>query len=827
MKVSKSKTIMALALCAVTLAGTSCSSGYKTFTIENALYGINGKTARDTYNAFLATSIDTLNYLDSQESADAEHYANFVDGLLVHDQYGILQKNLATEVRHNADYTKFAFTVKEGVPWVKWNGSNYTVGGKKQYVSAQDFLTSAKATLTYSNGSSLYYLIAQFVKGAEEYYWYTYVLDEIAQGGRTGSSLANDKDRQVEIIMNGIEENNPTVYNAWYKDNPITVDDLDDIASGARLGITVDGVTSNGGGTVTYELYTAASFFPTMFTYSCFLPTNETFLNDTGFASFGSAKDKILYCGPYLLKDYDETQVNYVKNNSYWNKDIVHLENIHYTVAPSTIDDDYTRNAFENGQVDGFTVSSRDVAGWQKYITGPDGSGSIEDPYDPTVYSRWLDTIGNMYGTNLVLGRDKENRDSTNCIYTTGIKKDDVDNTARALSLQPVRNAILKSLDYESYNQSYGAEEIYQTQYMVHTYVPRGFVIDDDGNDYVTHHLYQVYADHLGIYSGIDEYEADGTIVPGSVAELLEPGQYATRQQTPEQIKAFAEEAKTAIGLYNDISENKTITLPIKVSVYCSYFDSDSRVFTSETLESMNAWINGYSVREYRDLSDEDLEDPDKIWCTFLPTDKVTSSNYDEVTHNGYFDLSIAQWGWGADYGDPLSYMNTYRIGGDWADVFPYISDEETANYNLVYDASGSPKLEYTNLLEEYTAIVAQGAAVTDDTNQRFDIFAEAEYMLEQELAIYMPHCNYGQGWAVSVSRTIGYEMPAGAYGISDDRLTGIWVLDELLQSDERKQIKANFDEAKEAYIQELKDANNGKSSSLNIYDLNDYLIPD
>ncbi len=825
MKVSKSKTVLALALCAVTLAATSCSSGYKTFTIENALYGINGKTARDTYNAFLATSIDTLNYLDSQEAADAEHYANFVDGLLVHDQYGILQKNLATEVRRNSSYTKFAFTVKEGVPWVKWDGSNYTVGGKKQYVCAQDFLTSAKATLTYSNGSSLYYLIAQFVKGAEEYYWYTYVLDQIAQGGREGAALANNKEEQVNIIMENIEENNPTIWDVWYKDNPITVNDLDDIGNGSRLGITVEGVTSNGGGTVTYELYTSASFFPTMFTYSCFLPTNETFLNDTGFASFGSAKDKILYCGPYLLKDYDETQVNYVKNPTYWNKDIVHLEKIHYTIAPSSIDDDYTRNAFENGQVDGFTVSSRDVAGWQKYITGPDGSGSIEDPYDATVYSRWLDTIGNMYGTNLVLGRNKDNRDSSNCIYTTGITRSDVDNTARALSLQPVRNAILKSLDYESFNQSYGAEEIYLSQYMVSTYVPRGFVIDDDGNDYVTHHLYEVYAEHLGIPSGVEEYEADGTIVPGSVAELLEPGQYTTRQQTPEQIKEYAEEAKKAVELYNAMDGNTAITTPIKVSVYCSYFDSDSRVFINETLESMNAWINGYSLSDYMKLSDDEL---DNLFIRFYPTDKVTSSNYEEVTHYAYYDLGIAQWGWGADYGDPLSYMNTYRIGGDWADVFPFIGDAVTDNYNMVYDETSSePKLEYTNLLEEYTAVVASGAAVTDDTNTRFDIFAEAEYMLEQELAIYMPHCNYGQGWAVTVSRTIGYEMPAGAYGISDDRLTGMWVLDELLQNTERKEIKANFDKAKEEYIQELKDANNGKSSSLNIYDLNDYLIQD
>ena len=47
------------------------------------------------------------------------------------------------------------------------------------------------------------------------------------------------------------------------------------------------------------------------------------------------------------------------------------------------------------------------------------------------------------------------------------------------------------------------------------------------------------------------------------------------------------------------------------------------------------------------------------------------------------------------------------------------------------------------------------------------------------------------QGWAVSVSRAVGYENPTASYGLADYRLTGLWVLVEPPTGAERVEARA------------------------------------
>ena len=168
------------------------------------------------------------------------------------------------------------------------------------------------------------------------------------------------------------------------------------------------------------------------------------------------------------------------------------------------------------------------------------------------------------------------------------------------------------------------------------------------------------------------------------------------------------------------------------------------------------------------------------------------------------YDFSPVLWGWGADYGDPLTYMNTYIYGGDWSSVFAYVgfkagSDKVAMNirHNPVTNA-----LEAVELLEEYSALVEQGKGETLNLTNRYSKFAEAEVKLIEELAIYKPQVNYGQGWSLSISNSAGYEMPTSNYGLSNDRMTGMYVLEETLNSAERKVLRQEQEAAKQAWVE-------------------------
>ena len=140
---------MILAMCGM-LVG--CNSKYGK--VSGSPYDmLNGRTCKKTYETLTTSGIGTLNYLVTSEAADANHFANFVDGLVTHNEFGVLELNLAESAEHNADYTEFTFKLRsdKNLVWLTYKGKQYKYNGQTQYVKASDFLASAKAVLTYSN----------------------------------------------------------------------------------------------------------------------------------------------------------------------------------------------------------------------------------------------------------------------------------------------------------------------------------------------------------------------------------------------------------------------------------------------------------------------------------------------------------------------------------------------------------------------------------------------------------------------------------------------------------------------------------------------------
>ncbi len=818
MKKIKAKSIMIASL-AILLA--SCGSSRDTFTIgsewNNDLYGLSGRTARTEYRYLSTSSISSLNYMYSAQAANADHFANFVDGLLLHNSYGILEQNLACGVTHDADYTTFTFTVREGVEWQNYDGTQYeaTIDGVKvaQYVDATDWVASAKAICTYGNASELTYLLTTFIKGTAAYYYYTYMVYSKAAGNKEWLRVdLTDYEVVASKLNELIEENESAIWENEYDggNNPIEAEDVEGIIN-FEVGITAVSGGENGGGTVTYELSQKAPYFPTLFTYSCYLPVNQYFLDDVGFSAFGTTNDKILYCGPYLLSEWSEVSIVYTANEKYWNAENVYaVDTITCTIITDTsiITDDYTRKQFESDTIDGFSLSMQDSAGWSQYITGEDGSGTFEDPASPYVNARLLDEIGNMYGSNLVLERSTC---GNNTSYYSGGSASTIANATIAMRLNAVREALMNAADLNYYyDLSFDSlDESIRQQYKVYTYVPKGFVQDDDGNDYVTTEYYQVYSENTGMPVGDPDDPQEGT-----VAYELNPGQTETGTVSDEEFVQLLDNAKAAIDAYNETASTK-ISLPVQIEYYSLYYDDDSRTTDLAIIENMNIRLGYY---------DADGNVQSDAYFHIVPTDQVTSQNYSTVSGSSgggaQYDISIVNWGWGADYGDPLTFLNTYHLGsGDWASIFPFVGESYVANYDSVEDEDGNfvSLAAETNLLEEYSALVDQGAAETEDFNQRYYYFAQAEYLLCEEMNFYKPQVNYGQGWSFSVSRSAAYYTPQSSYGLSSSRMTGMYVLDEVMTREDRQAARAAQQVAKEAYIETI-DTSAGNSASINIY---------
>lgn len=98
---------------------------------------------------------------------------------------------------------------------------------------------------------------------------------------------------------------------------------------------------------------------------------------------------------------------------------------------------------------------------------------------------------------------------------------------------------------------------------------------------------------------------------------------------------------------------------------------------------------------------------------------------------------SIAINGWGADYGDPQNYLGQETYGEDGA----YYSN----NYSNINNAKDKKLIE---TYKEFTKMVNEANAITDDMDKRYNAYADAEvYMLQHALSVPM---NYEVSWQLT-----------------------------------------------------------------------------
>lgn len=763
-----------------------------------------GRTAFKDYNAIMSYNAETFNPVISQSGSDGRHIANFIDGLLENDEFGRLTYALAESATTNAANDVFTFKIKEGIKWVKSDGTQYVanIGGDEvpQFVTPADFIAAVRMNADFFNDSETYYIPAMFIKGAAEYWAYTlatYLLsvagyvqcfNETYSGIETiTASVFNalNKDEQDAVLARAIN-----LY-AWYYhnifDGVVNPADVDSIADGERIG-----VRDAGDNKVEFTLNMSAPFFPSVLTYTCFLPVNEAFINEVGFGNFGSNVETMIYNGAFTATKWTETEIEYTKNPEYWDKNAVHLDKVHYTVYPSGSGYDYLRTLFENGDIDGFNVNDLDEVGWKKYVTGEDNTGTLENPAHGAAYSRYIETID--YAYHLILNLNRDSTDEWEEGKST-LTAAEVENFNRAVRLHAVRKLFLKGIDLKEYNKSRGADTRAQDEIQIHTYTAKNFAIDEDGNDYVQKYVYEAFDN-----ANISELRAE---------EVLALGQTNYNGVTnfdDTQVQELVADAKAEVAAWNAAHPEEEITWPLKTE-YLGLPDSDQNRFDQGWIDDFNERTNGCTIKADSTSGLPQCDGgvyPDFQMNLIDVTITVDSKGYQDLGYNGQYGMFVM--GWGPDYADPLTYLNTYVTAGDMAQ---FSGDDDLANpvpgYRLVEgelvedtftDTDGTV---HKGIAAKYNVLVDEAKAITDNTALRYEKFAEAEIELLFGMDIVRMSQNMGQGWYVTVSRTMGYEMPTAAYGLSSFKLKGLWVLQDILDSATRKTLKAQYDQAKAA----------------------------
>jgi len=642
------------------------------------------------YRTTYAAHYDTLNYLVSQSAGDNEYTANLVDGLVEVNRLNQIQPALAEswEVSTRDGKQVWTFKIKQGINW-QYNASLEPYG---EEVTAQNWVTSANYILNPTYASELVGLLTRFVDGAANYNCSKLV--DLAEAEGTEAPHCADEDDYV--------------YNTDF--SQVGVKAIDDY-------------------TLEYTMVSPAPYFLTALTYNSFYPVSENFLLETG-DEFGKDSSFLLINGAYsLTTDEMDTQIELTKNPEYWDADNVFISTITYYFAGGDIGPDFYRLKFEAGEIDGFKIKEDDQVGWDKYIVGEDGSGSVENPYAPEAYVK---STVSPYTYYYLFNFARENYDGSE------LTEEEHALAEAAIMLPDFRVGLLHGMHRPTFTAQYTPNN--PAQWVRNTYTPRELATDQNGRDYVDY-VIDVIAEKTG---------EDRDTVATNMADGMD-GNYDVALAT-EKLEA----AKAQLIAQGFTEED----FPIKFETVCT--DNNVRVPYYEAFrDKFNA--------EFGELAEMVL---------VYPTNGDEWSQYSNVKKS--YDMRI-NMGWGPDYADPSTYLNTYAIKGDM----------------LSYSNLSNNQALQNEVLGAYDALYRVGVEITDEDkiDERFREFAEAEYQLLFEDAVIVPNLS-PRGDEVYVSRIKPYTVSSVTYGLAKAKYKGMVVLETPITREERQTLKAEYEAA-------------------------------
>lgn len=407
--------------------------------------------------------------------------------------------------------------------------------------------------------------------------------------------------------------------------------------------------------TLEYTLEAPFPAFLSMMGYGCFAPLNRAFYKAQGgtfsvdgdeytSGNYGTSPANIAYCGAYLVKNFTEKNVtSYVANPSYWNAEAVNTPNINFYFNDGS-DPLRTYNEAKDNTIAGcsFNSSALVLAKEEK----PEGA-------DKTYFDLYSYTTANSATTycgwvNVHRGTWANYNDNTVGVSTQ--TEEEQVRTRSALNNQNFRLALAMAFDRGAFNSTIVGEELkfasLKNSYVTGTFGKTAGEVTVDINGVATTFpagtyfgvIEQAQLDADGVPLKVWDPEADGGAGSGDGFD----GWFNADAAAAYLDKAVAELAQIGV----EVSAEKPI-----------HIDVPFGAFSESVTNRMNAYKQ--SVEKYTD---------GKVVVDLVSFADSTSFSYSYYrTSNGAeanYDITPGTSGWGPDYGDAQSFLDTIQPYG-------------------------------------------------------------------------------------------------------------------------------------------------------------------
>ena len=471
---------------------------------------------------------------------------------------------------------------------------------------------------------------------------------------------------------------------------------------------------------IEYTLYQSTPFFLTCLSHSSFLPVSQKYLDEIG-SEFGKSEDNILINGPFRITEHIlDDRIVYKRNYLYHD-----VEHVYVGTVESYYYDQFTDEAlykwYEKEKIDKLTINESELALLNKYGTA--GLVNVSLEYDDATY------IG-FYNFK------RENYEYTNNLLV----KTDAEKAATFMALQNknFRKGVLYGLDVMQSIKYYNSDS--PESWLSRGFTSRGIVYNNNKD-------YADYVDEV-----FNEKQGTSNVSLTGIINGSDPIYNA------EKASKFFANAKAELinaGL-------KESDFPIKVNVIGTM--SERKALYEEamynSLEAAGAGVIDIQIN-YPTSMDQDTK-----WGSII-------NNYD-----------FSMWsGWGADYQDPQTYLETVAIGGMLTDSMGLTG----------YDFE-STELQKA-ILGKYTDLFNKGKNITDIArlDERYRAFAEAEYALIYEEAIIVPWLSQN-GVKYEVTKVVPNQQGYVSYGLSSAKFKNIIVSNEPISLELQLKILVEYE---------------------------------
>lgn len=402
------------------------------------------------------------------------------------------------------------------------------------------------------------------------------------------------------------------------------------------------GVKATDDNTVVYTLCQPTSYFITMLGYNVFAPMSRTYFEskggvfgkddyktavDAGTMKYGQTVNDIAYCGPYTVTNHTaENTIVFEANPTYWNKDNITIK----TLTWKFNDGKDPTKAYEDtkaGTLDGCGLSSASLeackadGNFEKYCTVSDT--------DATSFVLFLNLNRNAYANF---------NDETKAVST--MTDDQKKRTDVAMLNVHFRRAIGMGLDIATYKGQVVGEEL-KLNSVRNSYTPGNFValeedvtveINGESKTFAKGTYYgeimQAQIDADGVK--IKVWDAENQTSDGFAGWHNPANAYEELQQAITELKEFGVE----------ISKDNPIVMDLPY-----YSGNDIYTNRAQTLKkSVEEALQGCVV-----VNLVSCADAQEWYYAGYYTESGKDANYT------LYDVS----GWGPDYGDPATYLDT------------------------------------------------------------------------------------------------------------------------------------------------------------------------